>query len=52
VEAIAIAKIRRRHLVRGETISGIALELRLSRNTVKKFLNHTEQPAYHRSRDG
>jgi transposase len=44
-----VAKIRRRRLVDGETISGIARELRLSRNTVKKYLNQTEPPAYRRS---
>jgi transposase len=43
-----IAKIRRRHLVHGETISAIARELRLSRNTVKKYLNQSEAPAYRR----
>lgn len=43
-----VAKIRRRHLVDGETISGIARELRLSRNTVKKYLHQTEPPAYRR----
>jgi predicted transcriptional regulator len=45
-----VAKIRRRHLVHGETISGIARELmRLTRNTVKKYLNQSEPPAYQRS---
>jgi transposase len=44
-----VAKIRRRHLVHGETISAIARELRLSRNTVKKYLKQTDPPAYHRS---
>jgi hypothetical protein len=44
-----VAKIRRRRLVDGETISGIARELRVSRNTVKKCLNQTEPPAYRRS---
>ena len=44
-----VAKIRRRRLVDGETISGIARELRVSRNTVKKYLNQTEPPAYRRS---
>ena len=33
-----IGKIRRRKLVRGETISEIARDLNLSRNTVKKYL--------------
>jgi transposase len=44
-----VAKVRRRRLVKGETISGIARELRLARNTVKKYLNQTEPPAYRRS---
>ena len=44
-----VAKIRRRRLVDGETISGIARELRVSRNTVKKYLNQSEPPAYRRS---
>ena len=43
-----VAKIRRRRLVEGETISGIARELRLSRNTVKKYLHQSEPPAYRR----
>ena len=33
-----IGKIRRRRLVQGESISGIARELGISRNTVKKAL--------------
>lgn len=33
-----IAKIRRRHLVNGESISAIACSLNLSRNNVKKYL--------------
>jgi predicted transcriptional regulator len=33
-----IGKIRRRHKVRGESISAIARDLNLSRNTVKKYL--------------
>ena len=41
-----VAKIRRRRLVEGETISGIARELRLSRNTVKKYLQQSEPPTY------
>lgn len=35
----SIGKIRRRHLVNGESISDIARSLNLSRNTVKKYLN-------------
>ncbi|MDP2964014.1 MAG: helix-turn-helix domain-containing protein, partial [Sulfurimicrobium sp.] len=34
-----IVKIRRRHKVKGESISSIARDLNLSRNTVKKYLN-------------
>ena len=44
-----VAKIRRRRLVAGESISGIARELRLARNTVKKYLHQSEPPAYRRS---
>lgn len=43
-----IAKIRRRHLVNGESISAIARSLNLSRNTVKKYINTTDEPAYQR----
>jgi hypothetical protein len=43
-----VAEIRRRHLVDGEPISGIARELRLSRNIVKKYLHQTQPPAYRR----
>ena len=35
-----IGKIRRRRLVQGESISGIARDLGLSRNTVKRALRH------------
>ena len=34
-----IGKIRRRHLINGESISAIARSLNLSRNTVKKHLS-------------
>ena len=44
-----VAKIRRRRLVAGESISGIARELRLARNTVKKYLHQSEPPPYRRS---
>ncbi|MES9822612.1 MAG: IS21 family transposase [Candidatus Thiodiazotropha sp.] len=44
-----VSKIRRRRLVKGESISGIARDLNLSRNTVKKYLNQTEPPDYQRS---
>lgn len=43
-----IAKIRRRYLVSGESISAIARSLNLSRNTVKKYINTTHEPAYQR----
>ena len=45
-----IGKIRRRHLVNGESISAIARSLNLSRNTVKKYLNATAEPTYSRQR--
>ena len=45
-----IAKIRRRHLIQGDSISSIARDFNLSRNTVRKYLQ-TEQyePQYQRS---
>ncbi len=43
-----IGKIRRRHKVKGESISAIARDLNLSRNTVKKYLNAEADPAYQR----
>ncbi len=45
-----IGKIRRRHKVKGESISSIARDLNLSRNTVKKYLNTESDPAYQRER--
>src|SRR5665213_1227883 len=45
-----IGKIRRRHKVRGESISGIARDLNLSRNTVKKYLKAEIDPVYRRAR--
>jgi transcriptional regulator with XRE-family HTH domain len=45
-----IGKIRRRHKVRGESISAIARDLNLSRNTVKKYLKAEIDPVYRRSR--
>lgn len=46
-----IGKIRRRRLVQGETISGIARDLGISRNTVKKALRSDGEPfEYHRRR--
>lgn len=44
-----IAEVRRRHLVSGEKISAIARSLNLSRTTVRKYLNTTNEPSYHRS---
>ena len=44
-----IGKIRRRHKVKGESISSIARDLNLSRNTVKKYLNAESDPVYQRS---
>lgn len=43
-----IGKIRRRHKVKGESISAIARDLNLSRNTVKKYLNTEVDPVYQR----
>ncbi|WP_329907515.1 helix-turn-helix domain-containing protein [Serratia quinivorans] len=43
-----IGKIRRRHLVNGESISAIARSLNLARNTVKKYINTLDEPAYQR----
>jgi transposase len=45
-----IGKIRRRHKVRGESISAIARDLNLSRNTVKKYLKAEIDPVYRRER--
>jgi transposase len=45
-----IAKIRRRHLVKGESISAIARDLKLSRNTINKYLHTKEVSSYRRSR--
>lgn len=43
-----IGKLRRRHLIKGESISAIARDLNLSRNTVKKYLNTEADPVYQR----
>lgn len=43
-----IGKLRRRHLVKGESISSIARDLNLSRNTVKKYLKAESEPVYRR----
>lgn len=45
-----IGKIRRRHWVKGESISTIAQSLGISRNTVKKYLKTEDAPRYHRER--
>lgn len=45
-----IGKIRRRHKVKGESISAIARDLKLSRNTVKKYLTAETEPLYQRER--
>jgi len=45
----SFVKLRRRHLVKKESISHIARDLNLSRNTVKKYLKAEEEPAYQRS---
>lgn len=45
-----IGKIRRRHKIKGESISAIARDLNLSRNTVKKYLNAEIDPVYQRDR--
>jgi transposase len=44
-----VTKIRRRYKVNGESISGIARDLNLSRNTVKKYLKQTDPPEYQRN---
>ncbi|MBJ6611782.1 MAG: IS21 family transposase, partial [Candidatus Thiothrix moscowensis] len=44
-----IGKVRRRKLVKQESISGIARDLKLSRNTVRKYLKADTEPAYRRS---
>ena len=43
-----IVKLRRRHLVKGESISAIARDFRLSRNTVRKYLKAETEPRYQR----
>jgi len=43
-----IGKIRRRKWVKGESISEIARDLNLSRNTVKKYLKAEAAPVYQR----
>lgn len=43
-----IGKIRRRHLVNGESICSIARSLNLSRNTVKKYIRESAEQRYSR----
>jgi transposase len=43
-----IAEIRRRHFISSESISSIALSLKLSRTTVRKHLKTIEEPVYQR----
>jgi len=45
-----IAEVRRRHFSSGESISSIAVALKLSCTTVRKHLRTTQAPAYHRKR--
>ena len=45
-----IAEIRRRHLVRHESISSIARYLKLCRQTVRRHCRTEAQPSYQRSR--
>ena len=44
----SIAKIRRRHLVHGESVSVIARDLNLSRNTVRKYIHCQAEVFYKR----
>ena len=43
-----IGKIRRRRLRDGESISGLARALNMSRNTVKRYLKDGAEPVYTR----
>lgn len=43
-----IYEIRRRHLVQGQTVSAIARDMKLSRPTVRKYLDVTEDRPYQR----
>ena len=43
-----IYEIRRRHFVQKQTVSAIAREMSLSRPTVRKYLQVTEEPKYER----
>ena len=42
-----VGKIRRRHFVKGESISKIARETELSRNTVKRYLRNAIHSGLH-----
>ena len=44
-----IAEIRRRHLVRYESISSIARDLKLCRQTVRRHCRTEAKPSYQRS---
>jgi predicted transcriptional regulator len=41
-----LGKLRRCHLVKGESISAIARDIHLSRQTVRKYLAAREEPRY------
>ena len=43
-----LGKLRRRHLVKGESISAIARDTHLSRQTVRKYLAARDEPRYSR----
>src|SRR5512144_1452646 len=43
-----VGKLRRRHWVKGESISAIARDTHLSRQTVRKYLAACEEPRYRR----
>lgn len=44
----AVAEVRRRHLINGESIRSLARELKYSRNTIRKHLESVEAPVYQR----
>ena len=43
-----IYEIRRRHSVQKQTITAIALDMGISRPTVRKYLHTVEEPKYER----
>jgi transposase len=45
----AIAEIRRRHKINGESIRSLAREFGHSRNTIRKHLDSVEEPFYQRT---